>query len=255
MLPLTGTLLTGWFLAAPPVTTPEFLREAMAQEQAIGRCTSWVQIQHAVELDRSGAVKPGQELHVVRRYSGPPGQQKASIVSAERPGQDVTEDLRKSGRSSEADRFRSPFHPEMRPLYMFIQARGADPSGPMKLEFRPTYAHRRDAGLFDGVALLDRATGHVLEWRAKLVNPPTLVSRAEVQVTYGIRVGLLEARSAVHVELEGGLFFYRRQGRMDFHYTDYVCPESMPRPAGPSVSGPADAPPIQEIGERADRGG
>jgi hypothetical protein len=149
--------------------------------------------------------------------------------------------MRKAGRSSEADRFRSPFHPEMRPLYMFVRA-PSDPSGPLKLDFRPTYAHRRDAGLFEGTALLDRTTGHVLQWRANLVNPPTLVSRAEVTVTYGLRVGLLEARSLVHVEIEGGLLFYRRQGRMDFQFTDYVCPESMPRPAEPSVSGPGEAP-------------
>jgi hypothetical protein len=77
-----------------------------------------------------------------------------------------------------------------------------------------------------------------------------------VHVTYGLRVGLLEARAQVHVELEGGLLFYKRQGRMDFQYSDYVCPESMPRPAGPAVSGPPDAPaPGRESGERADRGG
>jgi len=250
----TGAVLTGWALAAAPMTTTEFVKEAMAQEQAMLRCSSWVQMQYAAELDRSGAVKPGLELRVVRRYAGPPGAQKATIVTAERSGNDVTTDLQKSGRPSEADRFRSPFHPDARPLYMFIRAT-ADPGGPLKLEFRPTYAHRRDAGLFDGVALLDRATGRVLEWRGHLVNPPTLVSRVEVHVNYGLRVGLLDARSHVHVEIEGGLLFYRRQGKMDFQFTDWVCPESMPAPAAPSVSGPPDAPGgTQETGERADRG-
>ena len=250
----TGAVLTGWILAAAPTTTTEFVREAMAQEQAMARCSSWVQIQYAAELDRSGAVKPGQELRVVRRYAGAPGTQKATIVTADRSGRDVTADLQKSNRPSEADRFRSPFHPETRPLYMFIRA-PADPSGPLKLEFRPVYAHRRDAGLFDGVALLDRATGRVLEWKAHLVNPPTLVNRAEVQVTYGARVGLLDACSHVHVEIEGGLLFYRRQGKMDFQFTDWVCPEAMPAPSAPSVSGVPDAPGgTQDTGERADRG-
>src|SRR5215813_1873654 len=253
MLPFAGAVLTGWALAAAPVTTTEYVREAMAQESAMVRCSSWLQIQYAAELDRSGAVKPGQELRVVRRYAGGPGQQKPTIVSAERAGRDATLELQRSGRPSEADRFRSPFHPAQRPLYMFIRAE-SDPSGPLKLEFRPTYAHRRDAGLFDGVALLDRATGHVLEWRANLVNPPGLVTRAEVRVTYGLRVGLLEARSRVHVDVEGGLLFYKRQGKMDFQYTDWVCPESMPPPAAPSVSGPADAPGTTPEGERADRG-
>jgi hypothetical protein len=250
----TGAVLTGWALAAAPMTTTEFVREAMAQEHAMGRCSSWVQIQYAAELDRSGVVKPGQELRVVRRYAGTPGAQKATVVTADRSGRDVTADLQKSGRPSDADRFRSPFHPDTLPLYMFIRAQ-ADPGGPLKLEFRPTYAHRRDAGLFDGVALLDRATGRVLEWRAQLVNPPTLVNRVEVHVTYGLRVGLLDARSHVHVEIEGGLLFYRRQGKMDFQFTDWVCPESMPPPAAPSVAGTPDAPGgPQETGQRADRG-
>src|SRR5215475_8479422 len=204
MLSSAGAVLTGWVLAAAPVTTTDYVREAMAQEQAINRCSSWVQLQYAAELDRAGAVKPGQELRVVRRYAGGPGQQRPTIVSAERSGKDVAGELQKSGRPSEADRFRSPFHPEQRPLYMFIRGQ-SDPAGPLKLEFRPPSAHRRDAGLFDGVALLDRATGHVLEGRARLVNPPGLVTRAEVHITYGLRVGLLEARSRVHVDVEGGL--------------------------------------------------
>jgi hypothetical protein len=254
MLSVTGTALTGLLLAAPPVTTPEFLQEAMAQERAIGRCTTYLQKQHAVELDRSGAVKPGQELRVVRQFSGVLPNQKMSILTANHAGRDITEEMRKSPRASEADRFRSPFHPEMRPLYMFVRA-PSDPAGPLRLDFRPTYAHRRDAGLFDGTALLDRTTGQVLQWKANLVNPPTLVNRAEVTVTYRVRVGLLDARSQVHVELEGGLLFYRRQGRMDFQFSDYVCPESMPPTTGPSVSGPADVPPPQQTGQRADVGG
>ena len=88
-----------------------------------------------------------------------------------------------------------------------------------------------------------------------MVNPPTLVNRAEVQVTYGARVGLLDARSHVHVEIEGGLLFYRRQGKMDFQFTDWVCPEAMPAPSAPSVSGVPDAPGgTQDTAERADLG-
>ena len=70
------------------------------------------------------------------------------------------------------------------------------------------------------------------------MNPPTFVNKAEVQVQYSARVGLLDARSEVTVAIEGGLLFYKRRGRMDFRYSDYSCPESMPPPAEQRVAEP-----------------
>src|SRR5215472_11183157 len=78
MLSFPAALLawaTATTVAAAPVTTTDFVRGAMEQERAIGRCTAWVESQHAMELDNGGNIKPGRELFVVRRFSGlPPGQ-------------------------------------------------------------------------------------------------------------------------------------------------------------------------------------
>ena len=123
----------------------------------------------------------------------------------------------------------------------------------MRLTFHPTYKHRDDPGLFEGTALLDRTSGRLLEWTADLVNPPTFVTKAEVTVKYGTRVGVLDARSEVNVAIEGGLLFYKRRGRMDFRFSDYACPESMP-PSGPAVADPGRPPPASTSGPHADRG-
>jgi len=256
MLALHAALAT-WLAATPvaaaPVTTAEFLNQAMDQERALARCTAWVESQHAMEFDGSGNIKPGRELSVVRRFLGPAPAQRIDIVSAWRSGQDVAEEMRKQQKfASETQKFRSPFHPDSRPLYMFIRA-DATPSEPMRLSFHPTYAHRDDPQLFEGTALLDRGTGRLLEWTAHLVNPPMFVTKAEVQVKYAARVGLLAARSEVRVAIEGGLLFYKRRGRMDFRYSDYSCPESMPPPE-PAVAAPRDTPAEPPSAARADRG-
>jgi hypothetical protein len=256
MLVLTAALVA-WSaattVAAAPVTTTDFVRQAMEQERAISRCTAWVESQHAREFDGGGKVKPGRELFVVRHFSGLSPAQRIEIVSARRSGEDVTEEMRKQQKlASETAKFRSPFHPDSRPLYMFFRA-DTGSNEPMRLSFHPTYAHRNDSGLFEGTALFDRVTGRLLEWTASLVNPPTLVSKVEVQAKYASRVGLLDARSEIAVAIEGGLLFYKRRGRMDFRYSDYTCPESMPPPE-PAVAEPRGAPPAPASDPRADRG-
>lgn len=239
----------GATVAAAPVTTTDYVREAVAQEQAIARCTSFVQLQHMVELDRGGQPKPGQEMRVVRRFTGAGPEQKVYIVSAQKGDQDVTQQMRDmSTRKSDTQQYRSPFEASSRPLYMFVRTDpdsdpDSDPARPVELAFRPNYGHRKDKGLFDGRATLDRTTGRILEWTAQLVNPPTLVSRAHVHVVYGVRVGSIDAPSQADVELEGGFLFIRRQGRMKLEFSDYVCPEAMPQETAPAVSSPVPAPP------------
>jgi hypothetical protein len=255
-MPVLSAVLLAWSAAttvAAPVTTTDFVGQAMDQERALARCTAWVESQHARELDSSGRVKDGREIYVVRKFLGLAPAQRIEIVSANRQGQDVAEELRKQQKfQSETQKFRSPFHPDSRPLYMFFRAESAA-TEPMRLTFHPTYAHRNDAGLFEGTALLDRSTGRLLEWTATLVNPPTLVTKVEVHAKYGARVGLLDARSAVSVAIEGGLLFYKRRGWMDFSYSDYRCPESMPPPE-PAVAQPQGAPAEPPSEPRADRG-
>jgi hypothetical protein len=244
----------GATVAAAPVTTTDYVREAVAQEQAIARCTSFVQLQHMVELDRAGQPKPGQELRVIRRFTGAAPEQNVFIVSAHKDGQDVTQQMRDmSVRKSDTQQYRSPFEPSSRPLYMFVRS-DSDPTRPVQLAFRPSYGHRKDKGLFDGVATLDRATGRILEWRAQLVNPPTLVTRAQVHVVYGVRVGSVDAPSEAEVDLEGGFLFIRRQGRMKLEFSDYVCPEVMPKELAPAVSVPAPATPPDASTVAAERG-
>jgi len=224
----------------------------MEQERAISRCTAWVESQHAMEFDSGGSIKPGRELFVVRRFQGLPPAQRIEIVSARRATEDVAQEMRRQQKfMSETQKFRSPFHPDSRPLYMFFRADSA-PTEPARLSFHPTYAHRSDAGLFEGTALFDRTTGRLLEWTADLVNPPTFVTKAQVHVRYGARVGLLDARSSVDVTLEGGLLSYRRRGRMDFRFSDYSCPESMPPPEPPVVA-PREPAPVPVAGPRAER--
>ena len=240
--------------AAAPVTTTDFVQQAMEQERALSRCTAFVETQHAREFDGSGAVKQGREMVVVRRFLGLPPAQRIEIVSARRSNEDVAEQLRKEQKfSSETQKFRSPFHPDSRPLYMFFRVDGPE-SEPLRLTFHPTYQHRKDAGLFEGTALFDRASGRLLEWTASLVKPPTFVNKAEVSARYAARVGLLDARSEVSVAIEGGLLFYKRRGQMDFRYSDYSCPESMPPPAEPKVAEPRDPSPAPTSAPRADRG-
>ncbi|HEY1905058.1 MAG TPA: hypothetical protein VGG91_03395 [Myxococcaceae bacterium] len=240
--------------AAAPVTTTELVKQAMDQERAIARCTAFVETQHAMEFDGSGAIKSGQELYVVRRFQGQAPAQRIEIVSARRANEDVAQQLRNQQKfSSETQKFRSPFHPDSRPLYMFFRE-DSSPSEPIRVSFHPTYAHRRDAGLFEGAALFDRGSGRLLEWTASLVNPPTFVTKAEVRAHYATRVGLLDARSDVTVSIEGGLLFYKRRGRMDFRYSDYSCPESMPPQPEPQVAEPRSAPPEPQSASNADRG-
>jgi hypothetical protein len=244
----------GAAVAAAPVTTTDYVREAVAQEQAIARCTSFVQVQHVVELDRAGQPKPGQEMQVIRRFTGAAPEQKVFIASAQKGGQDITQQMRDMPvRKTDTQQYRSPFEPSSRPLYMFVRSE-SDPTRPVQLAFRPSYGHRRDKGLFDGVATLDRATGRILEWRAQLVNPPTLVSRAQVHVVYGVRVGSVDAPSQADVELEGGFLFIRRQGRMKMEFSDYICPEAMPKETEPAVSTPVPAPPPDASTVAAERG-
>jgi hypothetical protein len=239
-------------VAAAPLTTTDYVSQAMQQERAISRCTAWIESQHAREFDSSGRVKEGRELFVVRRFLGLAPAQRIEIVSASRKGHDVADELRKQQKfQSETQKFRSPFDPASRQLYMFFRAESA-PTEPMRLTFHPTYPHRNDAGLFEGTALLDRSTGKLLEWTASLVNPPTLVTKVEVHAKYASRVGLLDARSDVSVDIEGGLLFYKRKGRMDFRYTDYRCPESMP-PADPVAADPGQ-PTVPPSAPSADRG-
>ena len=239
-------------VAASPITTTDYVSQAMQQERAISRCTAWVESQHAREFDSSGRTKEGRELFVVRRFLGLAPAQRIEIVSASRQGHDVADEMRKQQKfQSETQKFRSPFDPASRPLYMFFREESAK-TEPMRLSFHPTYPHRNDSGLFEGTALLDRSTGRLLEWTASLVNPPTLVTKVEVHAKYATRVGLLDARSDVSVDIEGGLLFYKRRGRMDFSYTDYRCPESMPPPE-PVVAEPGEAP-VPSSAPRADRG-
>ncbi|HZX41029.1 MAG TPA: hypothetical protein VFE93_04265 [Myxococcaceae bacterium] len=255
MLVLPATLLV-WSttVAAAPVTTTEFVQQAGQQERAISRCTAWVEAQHAMEFDGDGRIKPGRELFVVRRFLGLPPAERIEIVSARHADKDVAEEMRKEQKfASETQKFRSPFHPDARPLYMFFRV-DAPPSEPMRISFHPTYAHRNDPGLFEGTAAFDRGTGRLLEWTANLVNPPTFVNKAEVQARYASRVGLLDARSEVSVAIEGGLLFYKRRGRMEFRYSDYRCPESMPPPAEPTVAEPRGTPPAPPSAPRAERG-
>jgi hypothetical protein len=237
----------GATVAAAPVTTTDYVLEAVAQEQAIARCTSYVQLQQMVEVDRAGQPKPGQELRVIRRFTGAAPEQRVFIVSANKGGEDVTQQMRDmSVRKSDTQQYRSPFEPSSRPLYMFVRTDSnsdSDPTRPVQLAFRPSYSHRKDKGLFDGVATLDRSTGRLLEWRAQLVNPPTLVTRAQVHVAYGARVGSVDAPSQADVEFEGGFLFIRRQGRMKLEFSDYICPEAMPKETTPAVSSPVPAPP------------
>lgn len=241
-------------VAAAPVTTTDFVKQAMEQERAIARCTAWVETQHAMEFDGSGRIKPGRELFVVRRFLGLSPDQRIDIVAARRSGDDVAAEMRREQKfASETQKFRSPFHPDSRPLYMFMRADTA-PTEPMRLTFHPNYAHRSDPGLFEGTALLDRATGRLLQWTADLVKPPTFVTKAEVTVRYAARVGLLDARSEVNVAIEGGLLFYKRRGRMDFRFSDYACPESMPPPEEPAVAAPRGAPSVPASAPHAERG-
>lgn len=240
--------------AAAPVTTTELVKQAMDQERAISRCTAFVETQHAMEFDGKGEIKSGQELYVVRRFQGLAPAQRIDIVSARRASEDVAAQMRKQQKfTSETQKFRSPFHPDSRPLYMFFREDSA-PSEPIRVSFHPTYAHRRDAGLFEGAALFDRGSGRLLEWTASLVNPPTFVTKAEIRARYATRVGLLDARSDVTVSIEGGLLFYKRRGRMDFRYSDYSCPESMPPLPEPRVAEPRGAPPEPQSSPTADRG-
>jgi hypothetical protein len=244
----------GATVAAAPVTTTDYVREAVAQEQAIAQCTSFVQLQQTVEIDRAGQPKPGQALRVIRRFTGAGPEQKIFIVSAQKGGQDVTQQMRDmSVRKTDTQQYRSPFEPTSRPLYMFVRS-DSDPARPVQLAFRPSYGHRKDKGLFDGVATVDRATGRILEWTAHLVNPPTLVSRAQVHVVYGARVGSVEAPSLAEVDLEGGFLFIRRQGRMKMEFSEYVCPEAMPKEVPPTVSTPVTAPPPEASAVASERG-
>ncbi len=256
MLALPAALLA-WSatttVAAAPVTTTDFVKQAMEQERALSRCTAWVEAQHAMELDGDGRIKSGRELFVVRRFLGLAPAQRIEIVSARHSDKDVTEQMRKEQKfASETQKFRSPFHPDARALYMFFRADGAA-SEPMRISFHPTYAHRNDPGLFEGMAAFDRATGRLLEWTAGLVNPPTFVTKVVVQAKYATRVGLLDARSEVSVAIEGGLLFYKRRGRMDFRYSNYSCPESM-APPEPTIAEPREPPPVPASGSRAERG-
>jgi hypothetical protein len=255
MLALPAALLV-WSTAAAaaPVTTTDFVRLAMEQERAISKCTAYVESQHAMELDSAGRVKEGREMFVVRRFLGLVPAQRIEIVSARRAGDDVADEMRRQQKfQSETQKFQSPFHPDQRSLYMFFRADGPA-TDPMRIIFHPTYPHRNDPKLFEGTALFDRATGRLLEWTANLVNPPTLVTRAEVRSRYGARVGLLDARSEVNVVLEGGILFYKRRGRMDFRYSDWSCPESMPPRPEPEIAAPRDPPVLPSEGPRADRG-
>ncbi|HSP18647.1 MAG TPA: hypothetical protein VLQ79_03980, partial [Myxococcaceae bacterium] len=59
-------------VAAAPVTTTDFVRQAGEQERAIERCTAWVEQQHAMEFEGNGSIKPGRDLTVVRRVAGVP---------------------------------------------------------------------------------------------------------------------------------------------------------------------------------------
>ena len=147
----------------------------------MSRCTAWVESPARDGVRRRAAqVKQGRELFVVRRFLGPGPRAAIEIVSARRSGQDVAEEMRKEQKfGSETQKFRSPFHPDSRPLYMFFRDRRAGDE-PIRLSFHPTYQHRKDAGLFEGTALFDRASGRLLEWTAYLVNPPTFVTKAEV---------------------------------------------------------------------------
>jgi hypothetical protein len=86
------------------------------------------------------------------------------------------------------------------------------------------------------------------------VNPPTLVSRAQVHVVYGARVGSVEAPSLAEVDLEGGFLFIRRQGRMKMEFSEYVCPEAMPKEVPPTVSTPVTAPPPEASAVASERG-
>jgi hypothetical protein len=239
-------------VSAAPVSTTDFVRQAMDQERGISRCTAWVESQHAMEFDGDGKVKQGREVFVVRRFLGLAPAQRIEIVSARRSGQDVAEEMRKQQKlGSETQKFRSPFHPDSRPVYMFFREDGPA-TEPLRLSFHPTYQHRKEAGLFEGTALFDRASGRLLEWTASLVNPPTFVTKVEVSARYAARVGVLDARSEVSVAIEGGLLFYKRRGRMDFRYSDYSCPESMPPPAEQRVAEPRE--PAPTSAPRADRG-
>ena len=70
MLVLTAALLAcsaTFTAAAAPVTTTDLVKQAMDQERAISRCNAFIETQHAMEFDGSGAIKSGQELFVVRR--------------------------------------------------------------------------------------------------------------------------------------------------------------------------------------------
>jgi hypothetical protein len=186
------------------------------------------------ELDKEGKAQHTQT--VVLRLSVKDGAQRVEVVSASRDGQDVTADERKAqaekqakadedpkGKMSQRQQLTLPFAADAQPKYAF-QVLGPDANNPayQRIAFEPRGKRSKD--LWVGEAVVDPQAGEVKWLKQKPSDLPAFVDRIDMVLELGAATSVGSAVSAVRIEGEGGLPFFKKRFRSVITFKDYAAP-------------------------------
>lgn len=168
------------------------------------------------EVDARG--RPVHVIEVVTRTRQVEGEEQVALVRVREDGVDRTDDYRRrgeipDGRSDGGSQINlgSPFSEALRRRYRF------GPVSPVSAErphlIRISFAPRETAaqGLLIGEAVVDVSRGEPLSITARPAVLPTLATRVDMKLEYGLRSPVGPLLSRVEADGEGGLLFIRKR--------------------------------------------
>lgn len=222
--PLAGGTDLAALLARIGESTPGmgYLVKERVQEMTVTSLTE--------ERDGKGRVTHTYER--VRRMREQDGEQTSELLRAVDDGQDVTARRREEaarrdaeGKGKQAEKgvaFELPFTKENLPRHRFtVLGRDAQDASKLRLGFEP--AGERDPTVMVGEALVDAASGRVLQLRFRPSKYPSMfIDRLDVQMDFREQPGVGAVVSRLVVDGEGGLLFFKKRGRSTVSFTDVV---------------------------------
>jgi len=222
---------------APPQAVPDELLKKAAESDARlvrlykeGAVTMSSRVE---ELDKEGKVQHTQEM--VLRLSHQDGKPQGEVVRATKDGKDITAEERDKlaeqrarggadGKSGPGKRGRmelsTPFGAEAQPKYAFrLLGPDARDASLVRVGFGPRGKKAED--IWTGEAVVDPGSGAVKWMKQRPSDLPAFVDRLEMVLEFGAATAEGSAISAIHMEGEGGLPFFKKRFRVVTRFSDY----------------------------------
>ncbi len=166
--------------------------------------------------------KPSSTIDVETRVTNVKGIRREEIVKKLENGKDVTAEAIEKKKKDKQKKLESnpmilPFATKERPKYRFTWKK------PDVITFEPVVAPAD--GVYRGEATVDPDKGEVLEVRARPTKLPAFVDEIAFRLELGLVTRAGPTPSALEVDGEGGVLFYRKRVRIRTGFSDYVVPE------------------------------